>query len=33
MFMENMMSVLQNRLSQEDLNGIFQAAKHVYYDM
>ena len=30
-FMENMMSVIQNRLSQEDLNDILQAAKQVYY--
>ena len=30
-FMANMMSVIQNRLSQEDLNDILQAAKQVYY--
>ena len=30
-FMTNMMSVIQNRLSQEDLNDIIQAAKQVYY--
>ena len=30
-FMENMMSVIQNRLSQEDLNVILQAARQVYY--
>jgi len=31
MTMANMMSVIQNRLSQEDLNVILQAAKQVYY--
>jgi hypothetical protein len=31
MFMANMMSVIQNRLSQEDLNVLLQAAKQVYY--
>ena len=30
-FMTSMMSVIQNRLSQEDLNDILQAAKQVYY--
>ncbi len=29
--MANMMSVIQNRLSQEDLNDILQAAIQVYY--
>jgi len=30
-FMASMMPVIQNRLSQEDLNDILQAAKQVYY--
>ena len=31
MFMASMMLVIQNRLSQEDLNDILQVAKQVYY--